>query len=309
MPLPAGARFGPYEIIAPLGAGGMGEVYRARDARLGATSRSRSCPSTFAADPDALARFEREARAVAALSHPNILAIHDVGHATATAYAVMELLEGETLRERLARAPLPPRKAIEYRRRRSPAASAAAHDKGIVHRDLKPENIFLTRRRPREDSRLRSGAADAPPRRPRPRLRATMTRARRPTRARCSAPSATCRPSRCAALPADHRSDIFSLRRRALRDARGPARVRRRQRRRDDERDPEGGPARAHGRRRALPPALERIVAALPREGAGRALPVGARSRVRIWKRCAPDPSRRVRRSSRGSRRAGAGLS
>src|SRR5690349_5066204 len=107
MPLAAGQRLGPYEILSPLGAGGMGEVYKARDTRLDRTVAIKVLPELFADDPDRAARFEREARAVAALSHPNILAIHDFG-TTATAggrpglsYAVMELLEGETLRERL----------------------------------------------------------------------------------------------------------------------------------------------------------------------------------------------------------------
>src|SRR6187399_1106300 len=102
MPLPAGARLGPYEIVAPLGAGGMGEVYRARDAKLNRDVAVKVLPADFAARPDALARFEREARAVAALSHPNILAIYDFGTADGRAYAVMELLEGATLRDVLA---------------------------------------------------------------------------------------------------------------------------------------------------------------------------------------------------------------
>src|SRR5213083_610752 len=112
MPLVASSRLGPYEIVMPLGAGGMGEVYRARDTRLGREVAVKVLPEPFARDPDRLARFEREARAVAALSHPNILAIHDYGTDGAVTYAVMELLEGETLRKRLARGPLPWREAV-----------------------------------------------------------------------------------------------------------------------------------------------------------------------------------------------------
>ena len=107
------SRLGPYEIVAPLGAGGMGEVYRARDTRLGREVAVKVLPEPFASNPDRLARFEREARAVAALSHPNILAIHDYGTHEAITYAVMELLEGETLRDRLKKGPLPWREAVE----------------------------------------------------------------------------------------------------------------------------------------------------------------------------------------------------
>jgi serine/threonine protein kinase len=106
-------RLGTYEVIAPLGAGGMGEVYRARDTKLDRDVAIKVLPSHLAENPDALARFEREAKAVAALSHPNILAIHDFGTHEGTAFAVMELLDGETLRHRLAEGGLPPRKAIE----------------------------------------------------------------------------------------------------------------------------------------------------------------------------------------------------
>jgi tRNA A-37 threonylcarbamoyl transferase component Bud32 len=143
MPLTPGARFGPYEILAPLGAGGMGEVYRARDSKLNRDVAIKILPEALAADPIALARFEREAQAVAALSHPNILAIHDFGRDGETAYAVMELLEGETLRARLAQGALPSRKAVELAVQIAEGL-AAAHEKGIVHRDLKPENVFVT---------------------------------------------------------------------------------------------------------------------------------------------------------------------
>jgi eukaryotic-like serine/threonine-protein kinase len=143
MLLTAGTRLGPYEVYAPLGAGGMGEVYRARDPKLNRDVAIKILPEALAADPAALARFEREAQAVAALSHPNILAIFDFGRQGETAYAVMEFLDGETLRARLAHGALSPRKAVELAAQIAEGL-AAAHDKGIVHRDLKPENVFVT---------------------------------------------------------------------------------------------------------------------------------------------------------------------
>ncbi|HXW07440.1 MAG TPA: protein kinase [Vicinamibacterales bacterium] len=141
--LAAGSRLGPYEIRAPIGAGGMGEVYRAHDAKLDRDVAIKILPPALAADPDALVRFEREARAVAGLSHPHILAIHDFGRESATVYAVMELLEGQTLRERLRDGALPVRKAIDMALQIAQGL-AAAHEKGIVHRDLKPENVFVS---------------------------------------------------------------------------------------------------------------------------------------------------------------------
>jgi len=143
MPLATGTRLGPYEILAPIGAGGMGEVYRARDPKLNREVAIKILPEALATDPAALARFEREAQAVAALSHPNILAIHDFGVEGGTPYAVMELLEGETLRARLAHGALPARKAVDLAAQIAEGL-AAAHDKGIVHRDLKPENVFVS---------------------------------------------------------------------------------------------------------------------------------------------------------------------
>jgi eukaryotic-like serine/threonine-protein kinase len=144
MALSAGTRLGPYEILSPLGAGGMGEVYRARDSRLDRDVAVKVLPENLLEDGEALARFEREAKAVAALSHPNILAIHDFGREGGIAYAVMELLEGETLRERLDAGTMALRKALDYALQIAQGL-AAAHDRGIVHRDLKPQNVFVTR--------------------------------------------------------------------------------------------------------------------------------------------------------------------
>jgi len=144
MPLSSGTKLGPYEIQSPLGAGGMGEVYRARDARLDRVVAVKILPASFATDADRLHRFEREARSVAALSHPNILAVHDIGTHEGTPYMVTELLEGETLRERLQGGTISPRKVIEIAIQIAHGL-AAAYDKGIIHRDLKPENIFLTK--------------------------------------------------------------------------------------------------------------------------------------------------------------------
>src|SRR6478735_11310094 len=143
MSLAPGDRLGPYEIISLLGQGGMGEVFRARDPRLGRDVAIKILPARMAEDPNAAARFEQEARAVAALSHPHIVGIHDVGRDGTVAYAVTELLEGETLRERLAHGRLSVRKALDIGLQVAQGL-AAAHAKGIIHRDIKPENIFIT---------------------------------------------------------------------------------------------------------------------------------------------------------------------
>jgi serine/threonine-protein kinase len=142
--LTPGNRLGPYEILAPLGAGGMGEVFKARDTRLGRDVAVKVLPAAFASDPERLRRFEQEARATAALNHPNILAIFDIGTHEGQAYIVEELLEGESLRERLRGEALPAGKAVEYGMQIA-SGLAAAHGRGIVHRDLKPENLFITR--------------------------------------------------------------------------------------------------------------------------------------------------------------------
>jgi Tol biopolymer transport system component len=144
MTLTTGTKAGPYEILAPLGAGGMGEVYRARDTRLGRDVAVKVLPESFARDNDRLRRFEQEARAVATLNHPNILAVFDIGEHLGSPFLVSELLEGESLRAVLDRGPLPQRKTIEYGVQIAQGL-AAAHDKGIVHRDLKPENVFVSR--------------------------------------------------------------------------------------------------------------------------------------------------------------------
>jgi serine/threonine protein kinase/Flp pilus assembly protein TadD len=142
--LPAGSRLGPYEIVAPLGAGGMGEVYRAKDSRLGREVAVKVLPASFSNDPDRLRRFEQEARAAGLLNHPNITAVYDVGTVEGSPYVVSELLEGDTLRSRIAGMPLAPRRAIDYALQIAHGL-AAAHEKGIVHRDLKPENLFVTK--------------------------------------------------------------------------------------------------------------------------------------------------------------------
>jgi len=139
-----GTRLGPYEILAPLGAGGMGEVYRARDPRLGREVAVKVLPASFSNDADRLRRFEQEARAAGLLNHPNITAVYDIGTHDGAPYVVSELLEGETLRSRLSPGGLAPRKALDYAIQIA-RGLAAAHEKGIVHRDLKPENLFLTK--------------------------------------------------------------------------------------------------------------------------------------------------------------------
>jgi serine/threonine protein kinase len=144
MTISPGSRLGPYEILAPLGAGGMGEVYRARDPRLGREVAIKVLPASFASDPDRLRRFEQEARAAGMLNHPNLTAVFDVGKSEdgGTPYVVQELLEGETLRSALSGGPLSPKKSVDYALQIAHGL-AAAHEKGIVHRDLKPENVFV----------------------------------------------------------------------------------------------------------------------------------------------------------------------
>ena len=144
MTLSGGSKLGPYEILAPLGAGGMGEVWKARDPRLGREVAIKVLPASMSQDADRLRRFEQEAKAAGVLNHPNITAVYDIGSYEGAPYVVQELLEGETLRAELAAGRFSPRKAIDYGLQIAQGLGAA-HEKGIVHRDLKPENLFVTR--------------------------------------------------------------------------------------------------------------------------------------------------------------------
>ncbi len=144
MPIVAGTKLGVYEIVGPLGSGGMGEVYRARDPRIGRDVAIKVLPSVLANDPDRLQRFEQEAHASGILNHPNILSVYDIGRTDGSPYLVSEYLEGETLRDKLGSGPIPHRKAMDYALQFSRGLSAA-HEKGIMHRDLKPENLFITK--------------------------------------------------------------------------------------------------------------------------------------------------------------------
>ena len=208
MTVTPGTRLGPYEIVSAIGAGGMGEVHRAHDTRLGRDVALKVLLAPTAADPDRLRRFGQEARATAALNHPNIVAVFDVGTENGVSFVVSELLEGETLRDRLTAGPVPLRKAIEWGGQLT-RGLAAAHDKGIVHRDLKPENLFITR-----DGSLKildfgiaklmeTSAASG----------ATMT----PTLQVGTTPGMVVgtigymSPEQVRGLPVDHRSDIFSV--------------------------------------------------------------------------------------------------
>ena len=205
MPLAPGSRLGPYEIVSPLGAGGMGEVYRAKDTKLDREVAIKVLPEKLAADAAALARFEREAKAVAALSHPNILGIYDLGSDNDVAYAAMELLRGETLRERLDEGALPQRKALEYGLQIAHGL-AAAHEKGIVHRDLKPENVFVTAegRVKILDFGLAKVGSAQPDETRSPTVAATEPGTVMGTVGYMS-------PEQVRGKPADHRSDIFSF--------------------------------------------------------------------------------------------------
>src|ERR1700682_2897180 len=143
MALTSGTRLGPYEILAPLGAGGMGEVYRARDTRLGREVAVKRVAPALARDAEALARFEREARLLASLNHPHIAAIYDIEEQDGVRFLVLELVEGQGLDEMLASGPMPPPEALAPAGQSAPAL-AAAHEKGVVHRDLKPSNVRVT---------------------------------------------------------------------------------------------------------------------------------------------------------------------
>ena len=203
MSVSAGSKLGPYEIIAAIGAGGMGEVYRARDPRIGRDVAIKILPPAFARDQDRLGRFAQEARAAGILNHPNLLTIFDLGTDGDTPFIVSELLEGRTLRERL---PVTQRKAIEYTLQIA-AGVAAAHDRGIVHRDLKPENVFVT-----ADDRIKLldfGLAkvlreDAPEN-----ASATIAKATDPGTVLGTAEYMS--PEQVRGQQVDHRTDIFSL--------------------------------------------------------------------------------------------------
>jgi eukaryotic-like serine/threonine-protein kinase len=210
MGLAAGTKLGPYEITAQIGAGGMGEVYRARDTRLGRDVAVKVLPASFATDADRLLRFEQEGRTIAALNHPNLLAIYDIGTHSGSPYLVSELLEGETLRTRLEHGRLSARRVGEYALQIAQGL-AAAHDKGIVHRDLKPENIFITR-----DGRAKildfglaklnpAGAAAAAAEGP------TITGGSPTTPGMVMGTAGYMSPEQVRAQAVDHRSDIFSF--------------------------------------------------------------------------------------------------
>ena len=206
MTLTPGVKLGPYEILSPLGAGGMGEVYRARDTKLNRDVAIKVLPESLSKDADALARFEREAHAVAALNHPNILSIFDFGSENGVVYAVTELLEGESLRTRLDDGPVSPRKAVDYAVQIL-RGLAAAHEKGVVHRDLKPDNVFVT-----GDGRVKI-------------LDFGLAKVVSPESVQTSAPTTPANtepgtvmgtvgymsPEQVRGKPADHRSDIFSF--------------------------------------------------------------------------------------------------
>src|SRR5271169_6483354 len=143
MALTSGTKLGPYEVQSPLGAGGMGEVYLARDTRLDRTVAIKILPSHLSSNLEARQRFDREARAISSLNHPNICTLHDVGHQDGTDFLVMEYLEGETLAERLLKGPLPPEQVLRYGVEICDGLEKA-HKSGVIHRDLKPGNIMLT---------------------------------------------------------------------------------------------------------------------------------------------------------------------
>src|SRR5579872_2768279 len=145
MPLPAGTRLGPYEILGLLGEGGMGVVYKAQDTRLGRIVAVKFLPEELARDRQAVDRFQREARAVSSLSHPNLITLFDVGESEGRPYFVMELLEGQPLHRRIAGKPLPVTEIVELGIQIADALDAA-HSRGVVHRDIKPANLFLNTR-------------------------------------------------------------------------------------------------------------------------------------------------------------------
>jgi len=208
MSLAAGTRLGPYEILASLGAGGMGEVYRARDSRLRRDVAIKVLPRAFSADVDRLHRFEQEARAAAALNHPNILAVYDIGTAADAPFIVSELLEGATLRERLNTGALAVRKASEYASQ-IVRGLAAAHEKGITHRDLKPENVFVT-----TDNRVKIldfGLAKLTPEEPALEAMTALPSASRTQPGVLLGTVGYMAPEQIRGLAVDHRADLFAF--------------------------------------------------------------------------------------------------
>ncbi len=280
MSLVAGSRLGPYEILGQIGAGGMGEVYRAKDSRLSREVAIKVLPATFSQDEDRLRRFEQEAKAAGVLNHPNITAVYDIGASAADGapYVVQELLEGETLRAALAGGRIAQRRTLDYATQIA-LGLAAAHEKGIVHRDLKPENLFVTKdgrvkildfglaKLTQNDSAV-SSATNLPDRNARHGAR------RRARNARLHVARAGPRQARRRA-----QRHLF-LRGDPLRNALGQEGVPRRFRRRHDVRDPAGG---SGGSLRHQPEHLPRSRADRPpldREESRAAVPVGARSRL-----------------------------
>src|SRR5262249_15239538 len=207
MGLSTGTKVGAYEIKSQLGAGGMGEVYRARDSSLGRDVAIKMLPGFFSSDPERLRRFEQEARAAASLNHPNILAVHQMGTCEGAPYIVSELLEGLTLREHVRHGPLLTRKAVDYAVQIA-YGLGAAHDKGIVHRDLKPENLFVMR-----DGRVKIldfGLAKLTQTNPDPSA-PTRSLDQQTEAGLVMGTIAYMSPEQVRGEPADHRSDIFAF--------------------------------------------------------------------------------------------------
>lgn len=208
MALTSGTRLGPYEIQSPLGAGGMGEVYRARDTRLQRIVAIKILPQSLSSDRDRLERFQQEARVLSALNHPNLMTIYDVGSQDEVHFLVSEFLDGQSLREVLTAGPVPMRRVSEYGLQIAKGL-AAAHDKGIIHRDIKPENIFVLGDQrvkildfglAKQASPLVSAGDDA-----------TMTSANRTAAGTVLGTAAYMSPEQVRGEAVDHRSDIFSL--------------------------------------------------------------------------------------------------
>jgi serine/threonine protein kinase len=259
MTIAAGVRLGPYEILAPLGAGGMGEVYRARDGRLGRDVAIKVLPEAVAADPERLRRFEQEARAASALNHPNIVTIYDVGRTGGVSWIAMELVGGASLRQALAGGALPTRKALSIGTQIAEGL-AKAHGSGIVHRDLKPENVMVTSEGLVKI--LDFGLAKLAPELPEGSQVGTATQ-----QTEAGVVMGTIgymSPEQATGRAIDHRSAL-----------RGPDLDR------DPVGDPEGGPGASFDGESGNPRAARVDRAALPRQGAGRAVPVDAGSRPR----------------------------